>query len=196
MRSKHGRHGDATGAGDAGWRERDRDGRLWRVEPQDDKHDQLVGVSEEGLPGFERAKEVRRLTGLGFVRAVRERLAPASETGPEAISIVVQFRSARGARADLAAEAQMGEAHGAPPFPAPGIPGARGFGRRPPWMWMPVIASPSPISSSSPIGLSVVAYTVRSVIVVIDPPSSVGRPIPERRPGREREPRRTMMHMT
>ena len=85
-------------------------------------------VSEEGLPGFERAKEVRRLTGLGFVRAVRERLAPASETGPEAISIVVQFRSARGARADLAAEAQMGEAHGAPPFPAPGIPGARGFG--------------------------------------------------------------------
>ena len=128
VRSKHGRHGDATGAGDAGWRERDRDGRLWRVEPQDDKHDQLVGVSEEGLPGFERAKEVRRLTGLGFVRAVRERLAPASETGPEAISIVVQFRSARGARADLAAEAQMGEAHGAPPFPAPGIPGARGFG--------------------------------------------------------------------
>jgi hypothetical protein len=85
-------------------------------------------VAEEGLPQYERAKEVRRLEGLGFVRAVRERLVSAAENGPEAISIVVQFRSLHGALADAATEVRMGEAHGASPFAVPTIPGARGFG--------------------------------------------------------------------
>ena len=85
-------------------------------------------VAEEGLPQYERAKEVRRLEALGFVRAVRERLVPAAENGPEAISLVAQFRSVHAALEDVAAEAKVGEAHGAPPFAAPTIPGARGFG--------------------------------------------------------------------
>jgi len=85
-------------------------------------------VMEEQMPPSEQAKEVQRLKSLGFVRAVRERLITAGETGPEGLSIVVQFHSPNGARADVVREVTMGEAHGAKPFPTPAIPGAKGFG--------------------------------------------------------------------
>jgi hypothetical protein len=84
-------------------------------------------IAEEELPPPQRASETARLQRLGFVTGVRERLAPASGQA-EAISIVVQLRSAQAARNNIATEVRMAEAHGASAFAVPGIPGARGFG--------------------------------------------------------------------
>lgn len=92
----------------------------------------IAEEGREGLPPSEQAKERARLEGLGFITGVRERLAPAGGAAgsatAEGLSIVIRFRSASGARSDEAAEVQMSRAHGAPPFPVSGIPGAAGFG--------------------------------------------------------------------
>jgi hypothetical protein len=85
-------------------------------------------VAEEHLPAAEQAREVSRLQSLGFIAAVRERLAPSNAGPTEAISIVVRFRSARSARKDLAEETAAGTKRGAGAFAVPAIPGARGFG--------------------------------------------------------------------
>jgi hypothetical protein len=85
-------------------------------------------VAEEGVPPSEREKTLRTLDRLGFVRAVRERLATSPETGPEAISVVIKFRSPRSALAYVQEELKSGQAHGAKPFAVAGIRGAKGFG--------------------------------------------------------------------
>ncbi len=85
-------------------------------------------VVEEELPSAEQAKEAARLQRLGFVAAVRERLAPTNGTAAEALSIVEQFASQTAASAELAAQLRMSEARGARAFAVPGIPGATGFG--------------------------------------------------------------------
>jgi hypothetical protein len=85
-------------------------------------------VAEEGLPPAEREERVRTLDRLGFVRAVSERLTPSAETGPEALSLVIKFRSPRSARAYVRDEAKSSAAHGAGAFAVAGIPGAKGFG--------------------------------------------------------------------
>lgn len=85
-------------------------------------------VAGEGLPAAEREKKVRTLDQLGFVRAVSERLAPSPETGPEALSVVIKFRSPRSALVYVQEEVKSSGAHGAGAFAVAGIPGAKGFG--------------------------------------------------------------------
>jgi hypothetical protein len=85
-------------------------------------------VAGEQLPSPARAKEATRLQRLGFVGAVSERLAPTNGSAAEGLSIVEQFRSARAADTELAAQVKMTEAKGAKAFAVPVIPGASGFG--------------------------------------------------------------------
>jgi hypothetical protein len=68
-----------------------------------------------------------RLTRLGFIRGVRENLSQGATSG---LSEVEQFRSAKAASAERAAEiAEDKSGRGGPykAFIVPGIPGARGF---------------------------------------------------------------------
>lgn len=104
--------------------------------------DELAGYSPQGrrllgvnagswvvadqYPPAQRAREAARLRSLGFVAAVRERLAPAGGGPAEAISVVQQFDTPSAARAELAFETR--QAPGSTPFAVPAIPGARGFG--------------------------------------------------------------------
>jgi len=83
---------------------------------------------DQELPPTQTATEARRLEHLGFVGAVRERLASATGGPAEGLSIVEQFRSPRAADTELVAQVKMGKAHGATAFAVPSIPGARGFG--------------------------------------------------------------------
>jgi hypothetical protein len=85
-------------------------------------------MAPSGLPASEQAKEARKLEALTFVRGARERLGPTSGGQSEALSIVMQFRSPRGALANVSDEVRGEEAHGAKGFAVPRIPGARGFG--------------------------------------------------------------------
>lgn len=84
--------------------------------------------AQEGLPPSEVSTERQRLTRLGFVTGVRERLTTPNETGPEAISIVIRFRSPRAAMQEVQSELKGAVAHGSKPFAVPRIPGAKGFG--------------------------------------------------------------------
>lgn len=85
-------------------------------------------VAEQGLPAAEREKRVRTLERLGFMKAVSERLTPSPETGPEALSVAIKFRSPRSARIYVRDELRSSRAHGARAFTVTGIPGAKGFG--------------------------------------------------------------------
>jgi hypothetical protein len=84
----------------------------------------------------QQAAEVALLKREGFVAAVSENLtASASASGGEVsgLSIVEQFRSPGGARAELAANIKQDKTRPSPgarfePFPVAGIPAARGFG--------------------------------------------------------------------
>jgi hypothetical protein len=77
-----------------------------------------------------RASEAARLRALGFIAGISERLAPAhgGRANEEAISNVEQFRAARGANGEVAAQLKQALARGETAFAVPGIPGARGFG--------------------------------------------------------------------
>src|ERR1700736_2926984 len=57
------------------------------------------------FPPERRASEAARLSALGFIASITERLAPAQGSGAtgEAISLVEQFRSAHGANGQVAA---------------------------------------------------------------------------------------------
>jgi hypothetical protein len=94
----------------------------------------IVGINSSswvaalGLPPSEREKSLRTLDRLGFVRGVREQLTPSPETGPEAISIAIKFRSPQSALAYVQQELKSGQTHGAKPFAVPGIADAKGFG--------------------------------------------------------------------
>jgi hypothetical protein len=81
-------------------------------------------------PPERQASEAARLKALGFVAGITERLVPAKGGGPneEAISLVDQFRSARGANGEVADQLKLALARGESAFAVPGIPGARGFG--------------------------------------------------------------------
>ncbi len=83
-------------------------------------------VVEDQYPASQRAREAARLRSLGFVAAIRERLAPTNGTPAEAISIVQQFRNASAARSELATESRLIGNETA--FAVTAIPGARGFG--------------------------------------------------------------------
>jgi hypothetical protein len=85
-------------------------------------------VAELGLPPSEREKTLRTLDRLGFVRAVTEHLTPSPETGPEAISVAIKFRSPRSALAYVQDELKSAQAKGAKPFAVAGVEGAKGFG--------------------------------------------------------------------
>jgi hypothetical protein len=82
------------------------------------------------FPPSLRASEAARLRALGFVAGIGEQLAPAPGTGAggEAISLVEQFRSPRGANGEVADQLKNALARGETAFAVPGIPGARGFG--------------------------------------------------------------------
>lgn len=74
------------------------------------------------------AAEVALLKREGFVAAISENLS-ANGGGVAGVSIVEQFHSSRGARAELPANIKQFKAEGGfEPFFVPGIPAARGFG--------------------------------------------------------------------
>jgi hypothetical protein len=85
-------------------------------------------VSEEGGPASARAAETARLDQLGFVAGVTEHLHPANGTAQEGLSIVEQFRTAAGARAELGFRVGHVGGAGNTAFAVVGIPGAHGFG--------------------------------------------------------------------
>ena len=98
------------------------------------------------FPPERRASEAARLKALGFVAGISEQLGPAQGIGAtgEAISLVVQFRSAHGADGEVAAQLKQALARGESAFAVPGIPGARGFGSS--------TASPPDANVAFPIG--------------------------------------------
>lgn len=78
----------------------------------------------------QQAREVALLKREGFVAAVSENLS-AGGGSVAGVSIVEQFRSPRGPRAELAAivkQNKIGPGARFEPFPVAGIPAARGFG--------------------------------------------------------------------
>jgi hypothetical protein len=81
-------------------------------------------------PPDQRASEAASLKALGFVAGLEEQLAPskggvADEGG---VSLVEQFRSAKGANDEIAAQLKQALKRGESAFTVAGIPGARGFG--------------------------------------------------------------------
>jgi hypothetical protein len=87
------------------------------------------GGAYRELPEDKRPQELARLKSLGFIGALRERLVAARGSRARGLSIVEQFRSPRGARAELANQVQRVKASGrVTAFAVPAIPGARGFG--------------------------------------------------------------------
>jgi hypothetical protein len=81
-------------------------------------------------PPPQKAPEEASLKALGFVAGVTEQLGPAkgSAAPGEAISLVEQFRSARGAYGQVAAQLKQALARGETAFAVAGVPGARGWG--------------------------------------------------------------------
>lgn len=76
------------------------------------------------------AAEVKRLRGLGFVAAAIEHLTATRLVGRDAISVVLQFRTVAGARADVAHTLRTYAKNAGMPitqFAVPGIPGSRQF---------------------------------------------------------------------
>lgn len=74
------------------------------------------------------AKEAARLKALGFGGALADHLQATGSRPAAGLSLVQQMGSAGSARAELASEYKRTPAAEAfKPFPAPGIPGARGF---------------------------------------------------------------------
>ena len=78
-------------------------------------------------PPDQRASEAASLKALGFVAGLDEQLAGgvADEGG---VSLVEQFRSAKGANDEIAAQLKQALRRGESAFTVAGIPGARGFG--------------------------------------------------------------------
>jgi hypothetical protein len=83
----------------------------------------------EGPPD-QRASEAASLKALGFVAGLNEQLAPAKGGVADegGVSLVEQFRSARGANDEIAAQLKQALKRGESAFTVAGIPGARGFG--------------------------------------------------------------------
>jgi hypothetical protein len=106
-----------------------RDGELRGFIPQAPA---VRGVTPESwvvaaeYPPSQRAGAAAEFRRLGLVAAMRERLAPPSGQGAEAISIVERFQTPAGAQSNLAAETRLSPGESA--FSVTGIPGARGFG--------------------------------------------------------------------
>jgi hypothetical protein len=98
------------------------------------------------FPPERRASEAARLKALGFIAGISEQLGPARGSGAtgEAISLVEQFRSARGANGEVAAQLKQARARGETAFAVPGIPGAGGFGSS--------TASPADANVAFPVG--------------------------------------------
>jgi hypothetical protein len=82
-------------------------------------------------PPAQRAPEATRLKALGFVAGIDEHLAPTKGGNGEAISNVEQFRSAKGATAEVAAQVNQALGRHETPFGVAGIPGAHGWGFSP-----------------------------------------------------------------
>jgi hypothetical protein len=81
-------------------------------------------------PPDQRASEAASLKALGFVAGLNEQLAPAKGGVADegGVSLVEQFRSARGANDEVAAQLKQALRRGESAFTVAGIPGARGFG--------------------------------------------------------------------
>jgi hypothetical protein len=79
-------------------------------------------------PPAQRAPEAARLKAVGFVAGIDEHLAPTKGGNGEAISNVEQFRSAKGATAEVATQVNQALGRHETPFAVAGIPGARGWG--------------------------------------------------------------------
>jgi hypothetical protein len=82
------------------------------------------------MPAAQQPGKVARLRRLGFVAALREDLMASG--GAPGLSMVEQFRSPGGARAELTGVVTQFKAEIPPParstaFPVPGIPAARGL---------------------------------------------------------------------
>jgi hypothetical protein len=72
-------------------------------------------------------REAARLRGLGFVGGVDEQLHGRSPLASEAVSLVEQYRTAAGARAELVYESAQLRGPGTSTFAVPGVPGAVGL---------------------------------------------------------------------
>ena len=79
------------------------------------------------FPPAQRAPEAARLKATGFVAGINEHLAPTNGGAGEAISVVEQFRSAKGATAEVAAQVKQARGRRESAFAVAGIPGARGW---------------------------------------------------------------------
>jgi hypothetical protein len=79
-------------------------------------------------PQSQQTKEAAFLSHLGFIAGVREDLLATSGDG-SGLSTVEEFRSAVGARTELAAVVKsfLASVPGSAVFTVPGVPGARGF---------------------------------------------------------------------
>lgn len=85
-------------------------------------------VHEDGTPESQRASEVKRLTGLGFIAAIAEHLQPTKGGNAEGLSVVEQFHSSDAAQTELAYQVKQNLGAGVTTFAVPGISGAKGFG--------------------------------------------------------------------
>jgi hypothetical protein len=83
-------------------------------------------LADRQIPANQVASETKRLTGLGFVAGASEDLTGPSGGG---VSMAEQFKTPRGARAELANEVKVfkAQADGPKAFPVTGIPGALGL---------------------------------------------------------------------
>jgi hypothetical protein len=80
-------------------------------------------------PPAQRGPEAASLKALGFVAGLTEQLAPAKGAAAEGgVSLVEQFRAARGASDEIATQLKQALRRGESAFTVAGIPGARGFG--------------------------------------------------------------------
>jgi hypothetical protein len=100
--------------------------------------------------GVDPAAETKRLRELGFVSAAVGHLYATRLTGRDAISVVLRFRTAAGAQADVAHTIRTyGKGSGVPVTQSavPGIPGARVFvAKRPDGVGYDVVFSDGPYS--------------------------------------------------
>jgi hypothetical protein len=86
-------------------------------------------------------RDPKSLALAGFVRGLREGYGPKAYNGMSALSSVAEFRTAAGARDEVASE--VGSVHPPPPtyvaFPVASIPGAHGFKKEGPGITVYVV---------------------------------------------------------
>lgn len=91
-----------------------------------------VYAKQEQTPATQMASETARLRRLGFVAAASQNLnaGPGAQAGAQGVSLVEQYRSNAGARAELGNQVSSfrSSTGNVATFPVPGIPNAVGFG--------------------------------------------------------------------